>query len=42
MIAAWGIQELSNVEKIGDYTFRLEFGKEEGGGGGPGDPKETP
>jgi hypothetical protein len=41
MIAAWGIQELSNVEKIRDYTFRVEFGKEEEGGG-HGDIKETP
>jgi hypothetical protein len=29
MMTAWGIQGLTNVEKIGDYTFRLEFRKEE-------------
>jgi hypothetical protein len=29
MLAAWGIQNLNSLEKIGDYNFRLEFAKEE-------------
>jgi hypothetical protein len=29
MLAAWRIQNLSSLEKIGDYNFRLEFAKED-------------
>jgi hypothetical protein len=42
MLAVWGFQGLSSVEKIGDYKFRLEFGNEEKRqviDGGPGDIK---
>jgi hypothetical protein len=27
MSAAWGIPKLQAVQKVGDYTFKLEFGK---------------
>jgi hypothetical protein len=29
MLAAWGIQNLNSLKKIGDYNFRLVFAKEE-------------
>jgi hypothetical protein len=29
MLNAWGIQKLVLAEKVGDYLFKLEFGKEE-------------
>jgi hypothetical protein len=29
MIAAWGIQKLAAMDKIGDYIFKLEFVNEE-------------
>jgi hypothetical protein len=29
MMAAWGVPKMTAVEKIGDYTFKLEFVKEE-------------